>query len=35
VQSAFTSVIDPNSRPPDIARRPISDMTAPAPLLPD
>jgi hypothetical protein len=35
VQSVFTSMIDPNSRPPDLPRRSVSDMTAPAPLLPD
>jgi hypothetical protein len=35
VQSGFPSMIDPHSRPPEPQRRPLSDMTAPAPLLPD
>jgi hypothetical protein len=30
----FNSMMDPNTRPPD-QRRPVSDMTAPAPLLPE
>jgi hypothetical protein len=35
MQSVFNSVMDSVPRPPELGRRPPTDMTAPAPLLPD